>query len=188
MPRTQPAGVRRAQLLDAAAGVLVEKGPSAMTVGEVAERAGLAKGTVYLYFETKEDLVAGLQARYTAALVEAARALVDGPGPHFARLETFLRSMVDLHVSERELHHALFHGTGMRDDAALRELAALLRSFIEDGAAAGAFTADDPAFASAFLLHGLHGVLIEFVHHPRASKSRFVSTCLESARQLLGAA
>ena len=70
MPRTQPAEVRRAQLLDAAAGVLVDKGASAMTVGEVAERAGLAKGTVYLYFETKEDLVAGLQARYTAALVE----------------------------------------------------------------------------------------------------------------------
>jgi AcrR family transcriptional regulator len=188
MPRTQPAEVRRTQLLDAAAGVLVEKGASAMTVGEVAGRAGLAKGTVYLYFETKEDLVAGLQARYTAALVRAARALVDGPGPHLARLETFLRSMVDLHVSERELHHELFHGTGMRDDAALRELAALLRSFIEDGASAGAFTIDDPAFASEFLLHGLHGVLIAFVHEPRASKSRFVSSCLESARHLLGAA
>lgn len=187
MPRTQPAEVRRAQLLDAAASVLVEKGASAMTVGEVAERAGLAKGTVYLYFETKEDLVTGLQARYTAALVEGARAMVDGEGPHLARLETFLRSMVDLHASERELHHALFHGTGMRDDAALRELAALLRSFIEDGADAGAFRVDDPAFSSEFLLHGLHGVLIAFVHQPRASKSRFVSSCLGSARQLLGA-
>ena len=76
----------------------------------------------------------------------------------------------------------------MRDDAALHELAALLRSFIEDGASAGAFTVDDPAFASEFLLHGLHGVLIAFVHEPRASKSRFVSSCLESARHLLGAA
>jgi AcrR family transcriptional regulator len=187
MPRTQPAEVRRAQLLDAAAGVLVEKG-AAMTVGEVAERAGVAKGTVYLYFETKEDLVAGLQARYTAALVDAAHVLVDGPGPDLARLEVFLRSMVDLHVSERALHHALFHGTGMRDDAALHELAALLRSFIEDGVAARSFTVDDPAFASEFLLHGLHGVLIAFVHHPRGSKPRFVSSCLESARRLLGAA
>ena len=76
----------------------------------------------------------------------------------------------------------------MRDDAALHELAALLESFIEDGAEAGAFTVDDPAFASEFLLHGLHGVLIAFVHQPRASKSRFVSSCLGSARQLLGAA
>jgi AcrR family transcriptional regulator len=188
VPRTQPAEVRRAQLLDAAASVLVQKGASAMTVAEVAERAGLAKGTVYLYFETKEDLVAGLQARYTGALVEAARGLVDGPGSHLARLEHFLRSMVDLHAAERELHHALFHGTGMRDDAALHELASMLRSFIEDGAAAGAFTVDDPAFSSEFLLHGLHGVLIAFVHQPKASKTRFVSSCLGAARQLLGAA
>ena len=77
--------------------------------------------------------------------------------------------MVDLHVSERVLDHALFHGTGMRDDAALHELAVLLRSFIEDGVVARSFTVDDPAFASEFLLHGLHGVLIAFVHHPRGA-------------------
>jgi hypothetical protein len=76
----------------------------------------------------------------------------------------------------------------MRDDAALHQLASLLRSFIEDGAAAGAFTVDDPAFVSEFLLHGLHGVLIAFVHQPKANKSRFVSSCLGSARHLLGAA
>lgn len=39
----------------------------ALTINEVAERAGLAKGTVYLYFKTKEELFLSLQEQQLAA-------------------------------------------------------------------------------------------------------------------------
>lgn len=47
---------RPGELLDAALDLFVEKGFSAARVDEVAERAGVSKGTLFLYFQSKEDL------------------------------------------------------------------------------------------------------------------------------------
>src|SRR5215217_2710720 len=63
-PRRQPPDVRREQILDAAERVLVERGLATTTMADVAEAAAVAKGTVYLYFDSKAELLAGLRARY----------------------------------------------------------------------------------------------------------------------------
>ncbi len=47
---------RPAELLDAALDLFVEKGYAATRVEEVAKRAGVSKGTLFLYFPSKEDL------------------------------------------------------------------------------------------------------------------------------------
>ena len=47
---------RPGELLDAALDLFVEKGFSATRVEEVAVRAGVSKGTLFLYFQSKEDL------------------------------------------------------------------------------------------------------------------------------------
>jgi TetR/AcrR family transcriptional regulator len=47
---------RPGELLDAALDLFVEKGFSATRVDEVAARAGVSKGTLFLYFQNKEDL------------------------------------------------------------------------------------------------------------------------------------
>lgn len=47
---------RRRDLLRAAAAAFADQSYAAVTVAEIARGAGLAKGTVYLYFETKEEL------------------------------------------------------------------------------------------------------------------------------------
>ena len=78
-PRTQPADVRREQLLDAAEQVLVARGLRSTTVADVAAAAGVAKGTTYLYFASKDDLLAGLRARY---LERFAAALDARPARH----------------------------------------------------------------------------------------------------------
>ncbi|WP_376747963.1 TetR/AcrR family transcriptional regulator [Pantoea vagans] len=44
------------EIIDAATGVFAEKGYAGTNLDEVARRARIAKGTLYLYFETKEDL------------------------------------------------------------------------------------------------------------------------------------
>jgi len=54
---------RTSRILDAAEEVFTDKGFDAATMEEVAERAGLAKGTLYLYFPSKEDLFLGLALR-----------------------------------------------------------------------------------------------------------------------------
>jgi AcrR family transcriptional regulator len=59
-PRTIPEKVRRRQIVDAARAVLIAKGYQTARVDDVAEQAGVSKGTLYLYFKDKEDLVRGV--------------------------------------------------------------------------------------------------------------------------------
>lgn len=47
---------RQAQILEAAAEVFTQKGFAAATIPEIARKAGLAPGTIYLYFPSKREL------------------------------------------------------------------------------------------------------------------------------------
>jgi AcrR family transcriptional regulator len=51
---------RRNQLIEAAAGIALESGGSAVTVAAVAQRAGLSRTSVYEYFGSSADLIADL--------------------------------------------------------------------------------------------------------------------------------
>lgn len=53
---------KRALILDAALGLLASKGFHGFSIKQLADRAGLAAGTVYLYFEDREDLIRQLHS------------------------------------------------------------------------------------------------------------------------------
>ena len=58
--REREKAVRRETILDAARGVFAEKGLLASTIDEIAERAEVAKGTIYLYFKSKDEMFTAL--------------------------------------------------------------------------------------------------------------------------------
>lgn len=58
--REQVVRARRAQILEASAQVFAEKGYHRATIKQIAERAGIADGTIYNYFENKAGLLIGL--------------------------------------------------------------------------------------------------------------------------------
>lgn len=58
--------LRRQALVDIAWQMFETTSYAAITMAEVAERAGLAKGTVYLYFKTKEELFLAVQTQQFA--------------------------------------------------------------------------------------------------------------------------
>lgn len=62
---------RRASILAAAESLIARNPGNFASVAEVAEAAGLAKGTVYLYFRTKEEIVLGVHALHSEQLFEA---------------------------------------------------------------------------------------------------------------------
>ena len=63
MARTVDKEEVRNRILDATMKVYSEIGLHASTISEVAEASGLAKGTIYLYFESKEALTVALSDR-----------------------------------------------------------------------------------------------------------------------------
>jgi AcrR family transcriptional regulator len=72
---------RRNAILDAVEALFVEHPERMANVSEVAEAAGLAKGTVYLYFPSKEEMLLALHERQVALFFVEVMKLLDGPGP-----------------------------------------------------------------------------------------------------------
>lgn len=85
---------RPEELLDAALALFGEQGYRATTLEEVARRAGVSKGTVYLYFASKDDLFRAMVEKNVIALLELAEARVrEHTGTARALLEAFIRGM-----------------------------------------------------------------------------------------------
>lgn len=59
-PRTLPPEVRRKAIIDAGRKAMAKRGYQDLRLDEVASLAGVAKGTLYLYFKDKMDLLAGV--------------------------------------------------------------------------------------------------------------------------------
>ena len=62
-PRPNVSDERRSQILDAAEGVFTRKGFGDARMEDIAEKTGLSKGTLYLYFKSKDDLILAILDR-----------------------------------------------------------------------------------------------------------------------------
>jgi len=64
---------RAERILDAAAALILRWGYNKTTIDDIARQAGVAKGTIYLHWNTREELFAALMKREKAALSEDVR-------------------------------------------------------------------------------------------------------------------
>jgi len=81
-PRQRRKDARPHELLEAALALFVEKGFAATRAEEVAQRAGVSKGTLYLYYPSKEELLKAVIAHYLSARIAATAdevSRIDGP-------------------------------------------------------------------------------------------------------------
>lgn len=82
-------------ILDAARALFSREGYSATSVDDVAAEAGIGKGTVYLYFKSKEELYLAALLRDMRAFATKARAEMDRASGLREKLEAFLRVRLD---------------------------------------------------------------------------------------------
>ncbi len=68
---------KRESILEAAASLFLKEGFFKVTMDMVAEKAGVAKGTLYLYFKNKDELFASVIQSRVQRIVEEARGVVD---------------------------------------------------------------------------------------------------------------
>lgn len=106
----------RESLLAAAEQEFAERGLSA-SVADIARRAGVAKGTVFRHFATKEDLIASIVCAHIATLTKAARRLSDAADPGTALLE-FLTIAAD----QRQQHDLTFLQSASESDPRVSEV------------------------------------------------------------------
>src|SRR5436190_12719396 len=90
-PRESQRQDKRARILEAAVRVFADRGFFNATVAEIARAAGVADGTIYLYFKGKDDLLLRLFDEKMAELHQSARAALDEEQGAPARLRRFIQ-------------------------------------------------------------------------------------------------
>ena len=154
-------GPKRDAILRAAIDVFAERGFFNAQVADVARAAGVAAGTVYLYFRSKDDLLISIFERsMREALNEVRAGEADDSGP-VDRLRRFARLHLGRLGRDRKL--AVVFQVELRQSTKfmerfsstlLRDYLGLIRSAIADGQAAGAFRADINPTVAAKMFFG----------------------------------
>lgn len=94
------AEARPDEVLDAALALFIEKGFAATRVEDIARRAGLSKGAVYLYFPSKEAIIEGLVRRAVVPLATDALAFAGSFEGHPRVLLTTIMRMLAGRLSD----------------------------------------------------------------------------------------
>jgi AcrR family transcriptional regulator len=171
-PSAMPRGRRQlgkadksARIRAAALALFKERGFDATTTREVAERAGIATGTLFLYVKSKDELLDFVFAGEVAAVVEARAASLPRRGDLVTRLMHLFDGLLEFYARDVELarllvrHAMLARGGGSFDltFAFLGRLAAIIAEAAEAGQLNGPLVPEELAM-HAFTLY-LAGVL-----------------------------
>jgi AcrR family transcriptional regulator len=190
MTKQQPAEVRRTRILDAASSLLVKKGLAATTIEEVASAAGIAKGTIYLYFPSRSELLASLRRRYAVNLARRASSILEtGAASDTASVVgAYERLVSDLTIyllANRRLHHVLFQEAGVSEEETMEPLRDLITNSLQRAMDDGALEAIDSSVLMRFLLDGLHGAITPLFHDRSADRRHTVSQLQKVVRRVL---
>ncbi len=151
---------RRETLVDAAAVVFSRVGVAAATVDDVVREAGVAKGTFYLYFTTKAEVVTAVAERLVEAVArgmdDSLRADGRSAADRVCGVALAMTTVGGL-PHERELIEMIHRpeNRSIHDQLGGRILATLrpaVARVIADGIRDGEFTAQEPDRAAAFVL------------------------------------
>ena len=149
------------QIVDAAVRVFARNGYYNSRVSDIAREAGVASGTIYLYFKTKDEILVTLFREKMAAWVAHVREQVKDEPDAVAKI----RRLVVLHFSviekdpalaevvqvELRQGHKFFRGASAHEISAYFELIA---SMLEEGQAAGAIRRDIAVKTAVKVLFG----------------------------------
>ena len=191
---------RPAEITQAALTAFAEKGYAATRVDEVAKRAGVSKGLLYLYFKTKEDLFKAVIRSFLSPRIDA---LIDNIEQSEMSAEEFLRGpflgfatslpkspakiLVRLMIAEGPKHPDLI--AWYWDNVVARALAAL-RTLVRRGVDNGEFRASALSeFPQLLITPVFFSMIFTTVFQPHADldTDRFIEAHLDMVLDSIGA-
>ncbi|MQY06902.1 TetR/AcrR family transcriptional regulator [Actinomadura macrotermitis] len=121
---------RRERLIEAARVLALEGGYPAVTMHDVADRAGVARATVYRYFATKDHLLTEVAATWAQRITADIDALAVGDTPT-ERLTALLERIVHVAAAELTLTSAIIQAV-TSDDSSVEAARTVLFLFVRD--------------------------------------------------------
>lgn len=156
--RKLPAAQRRAELVAAARRLFASRGFANTTVSDIVQEAGVAQGTFYWHFTSKDQILRAVASdivdENTRAMADAANVAGLGPAERLARIARIFSDYVDQerlfmarfhHPENRELHDEV-------NQEAYRRMVPALRAVIEQGVRDSIFDVGYPEAAAGFIV------------------------------------
>ncbi|RMF19500.1 MAG: TetR/AcrR family transcriptional regulator [Deltaproteobacteria bacterium] len=181
MPRVVDKQKKAAEIADAALEVFRQRGYHATRMTDVAEAAGVGKGTLYEYFRNKADILHASFDSFFEAFEQGALEAIGnagGPGDRLLALVRFALS----HVREWERHCSVYvdYFGVQRDErdgpfslsAFYDRFGALLGQLVEQAQSAGEIRREfDPRLVAELLLAMYDGVILHRIFHGHERRS-----------------
>lgn len=99
---------KRKALMDAAYTLFMKKGAARTSIAEICKEAGIAKGTFYLYFKDKDDILRALTKRISGSILQRAYDKVPDDSPSFVESAIVMADyLMDLFDRDPDLVHLL---------------------------------------------------------------------------------
>src|SRR5690349_5377541 len=160
--RGDRAGDKRERILVAAERIFARHGFFAARVSEIAKEAGVADGTIYLHFKSKDDLLISLFENRMRQVNEDLRKAIADLAPA-AQLRAFIHTYLQLVSDEPTVAEVLTielrqSSKFMKeyDNPQFADFLRMLGGVIADGQARGAFDASIPSHIAARMISGMH--------------------------------
>ena len=188
LTRAEQKARRPVQILDAAFEEFVERGYVATRVEDIAARIGVTKGTIYVYFETKEQLFEAMIRHISGPLENLLGSANELKGTATERLQGNIELIYDLIVNDRKLRELMRFviAEGSRfpqvvdrhHDVFIDPLERQMQSLIEEGITNGEFRQAPAAFSDAIVAPAIAFLFFKLLFDERRSLDK--ATYLEA--------
>jgi AcrR family transcriptional regulator len=177
--------------MDAARRLFLKRGVESTTIEQIASGAQVAKGTFYLYFSSKEDVLRALHARFGEEHFLNIKAAVDKipSGDWKGKLAAWAGASVNTYLDSVQLHDVLFFGPGPHTREGLVENAVIdhLSGLLEAGAEANLWFIPDARSAAVFLFSGTHALIDDaYLKEKRVNRKRLTHRLRQLCFRTLG--
>jgi AcrR family transcriptional regulator len=156
---------KKTDILKAAREVFAQKGLHAATLDEIAEKAEFAKGTLYGYFQSKDDLFACMLEEEMIKFEQCINQVVNMPLSPALKVEKLVKNMLmafeqnedflRLLSKERPGMSTALGGEKMME--LFKRLTKLVSSMVKEGVKEGVFATKDPVRSAVALFNLVHG-------------------------------
>jgi AcrR family transcriptional regulator len=176
MPRPDVSEERIQQIIEAALAVFAREGFAQARMDDIAKTAGLSKGAVYLYFESKDAIIAAILKFFFTQEMRFLRRREPGPEPIGEQLLDLTRRMVGAIEHMKPFLSIAFEFyaiAGRRKDVRqfllgiFDEYRAFCRDVIQQGIERGEFRAVDPDATAVTILAVFEGLALFWLVDPQ---------------------
>lgn len=190
------AAERKNEILDAAAELFAARGYEATSTGDILNRVGIARGTLYYHFKSKEDILDALIDRINGMLITGAKQVAEDKS--LPVVERIVRTIMSLNVESGEstIGHEVLEQVHKPQNALMHQkmqqslldgVVPVLAGLVEEGNAEGVFHTEYPRETTELLI--LYSVTVfddRFAQTQEQLRNR-VQSLIHNTEKLLGA-